>query len=133
MLFSKKSADKHEEHLMLLKRVYNHKSGTPVLSHVAVVRSKDRQNFSTKFVEDHLASGLITIAGDSLILNTVPAIEYRIIRRPGYYCCFDDCAMPDGSAAKTYISEKYAGKTSPDNNNPAGYRRDNFYACEKVG
>ena len=117
---------------MLLKRVYDHSGAAPVIDHVKVLRSKDRQNFSTRFVEQHLADGLLSIGKGQITLHTVPELIYRIVRKPGYYCCHDDIPVADADDAKRHIAKHFKGKESPDPSNPAGYRRDNFYACEKV-
>lgn len=103
--------------------------------HVKVVRGPEigeAQNFSTKFVEKQQASGLLTMDKNTIVLNTVPPMKFRIVRRPGYYCCHDDAPMDDDKSAKAYLEQHFKGKPSPDRNNPAGYRRDNFYSCERV-
>ena len=117
---------------MLLKRVYDHSTGSPVLDHVKVLRAGSRQNFSTRFIEKGLADGLLTLSGDRLVLNTKPELVYQVWRRPGSYCCHCDAPLDDSATAKAHLDKEHKGKTSPDAGNPAGYRRDNFYACERA-
>lgn len=117
---------------MLLKRVYDHSTGSPVLDHVKVLRAGALQNFSTRFVEQGLAGGLVSVSGDTLTLHAQPQLRYLILRRPGYYCCHCDAAVDDAAGAKVHLDKEHKGKTSPDAGNPAGYRRDNFYACERA-
>jgi len=117
---------------MLLKRVYDHSGTAPVLDHVKVLRAKGNQNFSTRFIENQLAAGLLSMANGEITLHTVPELKYRILRKPGYYCCHDNEPLSDGGHARKHLAEHHQGKKSPDACNPAGYRRDNFYACELI-
>jgi len=115
---------------MLIKRVFN--GGK--LDHLIVKRTSKQQNFSQKIINEFLADGVLTMGNGQLVLAASPAnLTYNIIRTPGYYCCFDDKKLADEAACKQYIAENFKGKTSPDANNPVGYRKDNFYACELVG
>ena len=117
---------------MLLKRVFDHSSGEPVLDHVKVLRAKDIQHFSTKFLEQQMASGLVSINNGVITLNTVPELKFKIVRGPGYYVVFDNHPVADAAEARTYIEANFKGQPSPDESNPAGYRKDNFYACERI-
>lgn len=117
---------------MMLKRVYDHSTGSPVLDHVKVLRSGALQNFSTRFVEQGMADGLLTLSGDRLVLHTKPELGYQVLRRPGYYCCHCNAPLDDAANAKAHLDKEHNGKASPDPGNPAGYRRDNFYACKRV-
>lgn len=117
---------------MFLKRVYDHSSGSPVLTGVKVLHAGDRQNFSQSFLDQGIEAGFVTMSRGEVIIHSTPELRYKIIRKPGYYCCFDDKPMSDGAAAREYIEKNFSGQTSPDPSNPAGYRQDNFYACVKV-
>lgn len=90
------------------------------------------QKFSTKQILDRLADGLVVAAGNEFVWKTTPELRFRIVRRPGYCCCFDDEPMADRNAASAYVAAHYTGQPSPDANNPAGFRRDNFYYCVRV-
>jgi len=118
---------------MLLKRIYDHSGDTPKLDHVKVLRAKEgAQNFSTRFVQNGQADGLVSVSDGQITLHTQPELTFDIVRVPGYYCCYCNQPMSDGAAARAHIAEEHDGE-SPDSNNPAGYRKDNFYACERAG
>jgi hypothetical protein len=117
---------------MELKRIYDHSSGEPKLDHVTVNRVSQKQNFSQKFINESIENGLMSIGGGVITMHTKPGLKYRIVRKPGHYCCFDDKKLSGEKAAKKYVAENFAGKESPDSNNPAGYRKDNFFACELI-
>lgn len=117
---------------MLLKRIYRHDGPEPVLDRVEVLRAKDKQNFSTRFVEKGIQSGLVTLSSDTLTLNTEPVMTYRIVNGPGYYCCHCEEPLTDPLMAFVHLRDEHEGAASPDAQNPAGYRRDNFFACERV-
>ena len=117
---------------MLLKRIYDHSGEKPKLHHIKVLRAKDKQHFSTRFVEKSLADGLLSMGDGQLILRTRPKLTYRIVRAPGYYCCHCHRPADDGSAARLHIEAEHKDEASPDPCNPAGYRRDNFYSCERI-
>jgi hypothetical protein len=51
---------------------------------------------------------------------------------PGLYCCHDDKQLATEQEARAYVGANFNGIPSPDSNNPAGYRRDNFYLCEQI-
>lgn len=43
----------------------------------------------------------------------------------------EDAQDEDGNPVKRVVREGHS-KESPDPENPAGYRQDNFYLCERV-
>lgn len=90
------------------------------------------QNFSPEQLYERTVDGLVTMTADEITWHTTPRLKFRILRRPGYYCCFDDMPMSDGAAAQAYIREHFPDKESPDPANPSGYRCDNFYACVTI-
>lgn len=117
---------------MLLKRIYDRSSGKPVLDHIKVLRAGDKQHFSTRFIATGQTIGYVSVADGMITLTTKPKLVYNIIRAPGYYCCHCDAPMSDGAEARGHLEVEHKGKKSPDPSNPAGYRKDNFYACERV-
>lgn len=117
---------------MLLKRIFDHTGGSPVLKAVKVLRHKKRQNFSTKFIEQQTASGLVSMGDGVLSLRTEPPLKYKIISGPGYYCCHCGIAVSGAEEARKHIDKEHKKKASLDKGNPAGYRRDNHYACEVI-
>lgn len=120
---------------MFLKRVHDHSSGKPVLTHVKVLTAPTVQKFSSGFVEQQTAAGILSIGDGKITIKTAPELPdvvYAIERAPGIYCCHCSAALGDSKEALTHVAMKHAGTESPDANNPAGYRKDNFYACKKV-
>jgi len=115
---------------MQLKRIF--KDGT--LDHLKVIRTSKKQNFSQKIINEFISDGVLLMGNGKLVITAKPAnLTYNIIRSPGYYCCFDHKKLADEAACKKYIADNFKGKQSPDQNNPLGYRKDNFFACELVG
>lgn len=128
---------------MYLKKVYKEGSvaaGAPQVTHVKVLRAKKRFHFPTKLVDQAAEEGWLTIdpkVGGEIRITTAegePDLVYTIERTPGWYCCFDMKRFPDGASARQYVQLAFAGKRSPDSNNPAGYERIHFYdAVRKEG
>ena len=113
---------------MVLKRYY--KNGQ--VTHVKVLYSKDMQKFSMRFVRMGIEQGWLRMCDGEIIINAEPRRTiYKIVRNPGIYCCYCNLAFADGSVARGHIAECHEGHTSPDTNNPSGYRYDNFYQCIK--
>ncbi|MFQ5757189.1 MAG: hypothetical protein ACE5H7_14015, partial [Acidiferrobacterales bacterium] len=120
---------------MRLKRIYKrdefgvlvqNDSGEYVIDHTKVIRSSERQNFSTRLVERAVTEGWMSIGRGKIVTHTRPELSYKIVREPGYYCCHCNKKLDDGPSARTHIEAAHAGKNSPDPGNPSGYRRDNF-------
>lgn len=126
---------------MLIKRLYEKddkgefvkdKAGHLVFAGIEILRAKQVQHFSPGFVERGVAEGWIIMGKGRIVLEGVGSKAiYRIMRIPGYYCCHCEGPLPDGSAGKVHVALAHAEDKSPDTSNPAGYRRDNFFACEK--
>jgi len=116
-----------------------------------------RQHFTPRLIEKGAVEGWLSFGAGKITIKTVPDeadLVFKILRAPGVYCCFDEAKL-EGSEreAREYVLDNFAsGKggvelqvldgegnvvrsgnvKSPDANNPAGYRQDNFYACERV-
>ena len=117
---------------MLLKKRFEHSTGEPILTHVEVIRKSKKQNFTRKFIDKSVESGLMTLTKGSIVLHTVPELTYKIIRGPGIFCCFDNERISDQEEARAYVAKNFKGVPSPDSNNPSGYRDDRFYACQLI-
>lgn len=120
---------------MFLKRIFDHKSGKPVLTHVKVITAPEIQKFSTKFVEQQTTAGILSIGDGKITIKTeekLPDLSYDIIRGPGLYCCHCDAPQGDSTTAAAHVAREHAGIKSPDQNNLAGYRKDNFYLTKKI-
>jgi len=120
---------------MEIKRIFKKDAdGEMVLETIKVKRISKIQNFTQKFFDKALREGFASMSKGLFILHTVDGdLEYKIIRSPGYFCCFDNKALGDQKECRAYIESNFKGKDSPDLNNQSGYRKDNFHACELQG
>lgn len=121
---------------MLLKRQFDHSSGTPVLTHVKVLRAGPVQKITPKFLQQQMAAGILSAGNGKITLKTAEGeddLVYKIQRGPGLYCCHCEAPLTDSKAAQKHVTEEHDNEDSPDETNPAGYRMDNFYLCEKEG
>lgn len=114
----------------------------PPVVGVEVLHAGDRQNFSPSLIRQGQKAGWLTFEADRLTIldSEGDPVTYKVVREPGSYCCHCGEELPDASArdedsgmtvGQLHVAERHAGETSPDPNNPSGYRRDDFYACEK--
>lgn len=127
---------------MLLRRVYDQGQ----LVGVRVLRSKPRQRFSTGLVQQGIAEGWLALDGGRIIIRAANgAYAYRILRGPGYYCCYCGASQPGSLEAQAHVATHVEAPTSPgwlrrivggnkppappDPQNPSGYRRDDYYEC----
>ena len=117
---------------MWLRRIFDHSVDPAVLDHIKVLRYSKKQHFTQRLLDRGMEEGFLTISKGQLILHTKPELTYKIVRSPGYFCCFDDERLGGEKEAKAYVAEHYADEKSPDKCKPAGYRKDNFFACELV-
>ena len=127
---------------MEMKRIYKDTSkpidpkkpnGGLDVDHVQVRRLTNTQKFTQRVLDRGFIEGFMSIGDGKITIKSKPKdVVYNIIRRPGHYCCHDDCLLEDEQSAKKYVTDNFAGVESPDSNNPAGYRKDNFYFCELV-
>jgi hypothetical protein len=117
--------------VMLLKRIYEHSSGHPVLDHIKLLRAGPRQRFSTGLVEAEVEEGWMVLSDEKITLKTKPKAVYLIERKPGYYCCHCGDLMLGSLEAQAHVKDEHAGKKSPDAFNPSGYERIHYYDCVK--
>lgn len=124
---------------MLLKRKFKtDESGAllldaddnPILDKVIVKQAGDTQHFTQEFINDSVASGLMSFGNGKLTLHTEPELIYNVVRTPGYYCCHDNKGLGDQKQSERYVADNFADVECKDKNNPAGYRKDNFFYCE---
>ena len=117
---------------MQLKRIYDLTGKEPVLDHVKILTMSKNQNFTQKRINEFVESGLATMSKGMITLHTKPEVAYKIVRAPGIFCCHDNKKLGSDKDAQKYMMEKFKGKPSPDKNNPAGYRKDSFFATELI-
>ena len=115
---------------MYLKRLY--KPGTAEIVGIKLVSKPGKvQKFTQQFIDEFAGHGLLSIGRGIITLHTDDGdVKYKIISSPGYYCCFDGKRIAGEVEAKEYVATNFTGQTSPDDQNPAGYRKDAFYLCE---
>lgn len=106
--------------------------GKPILTSVRMIQHSKTQKFTPNFVNQALADGLISMMKNQIVMHTVPELTYKIVRIPGYYCCFDNKRLSGEAQAKKYVDDHFSDQKSPDSSHPAGYRKDNFFFCELV-
>jgi hypothetical protein len=111
--------------------LYDRSGDQPVVNGIKVLRAKAKQHFSPNLLEVGQLEGWLTRNGNVLTIKSDPPLVYRIVRTPGYYCCHCNRPLDDGGVARSHLSAAHADEESPDPANPAGYRRDNFYAAER--
>ncbi len=137
---------------MKLKRLYERDAaggvarnaeGVPKVTDVKVLHEtkSGRQNFTPNFVTGGAAEGWLVLGdGKITIKSTDGDLVYVIKRQPGYYCCHCQKRLDDGSGQLTpegtfgsrrHVDALHKSKKSPDPNNPSGYRKDNYFACDK--
>lgn len=90
----------------------------------------------------------MTVGGGRIVVDAKPRpVSYRIVRGPGYYCCYCSEQQPGSQEAQGHVALHKEAQTSanppwfrrllgdkpvpliPDPENPSGYRKDNFYEC----
>lgn len=104
------------------------------VDHVVLRRLTDTQKFTQRVIDQGVTEGFLSIIKGELVFHTKPKdTKYRIIRKPGHYCCFDGQFLTDEKTARKYVADNFRGQKSPDKDHPAGYRKDNFYFCELIG
>jgi len=113
---------------MLLKRVYEDGRCTKVeIKHTGFDRE---QNFSTRLVSGAMAEGWMRMDDKYIYIKTTEEeLVYKINKRPGYYCCFDDKYFESVDMVKSWVESNYKDKESPDPQNPLGYKKLNHYEC----
>lgn len=88
------------------------------------------QNFSIRFVDRAQREGWAMIEGYDLLLDVYPEpLTYRIVRRPGRYCCHCGETVGNSTEAQAHVLQKHGKEKSPDPSNPAGYMQLNAFAC----
>ncbi len=121
---------------MQIKRVFNPE--TNELLYLKIVTHQNTQKFIQETIntlmEDgflSMSKGVITVHG-RLDKDTPLDLNYKVIRKPGYYCCHDEKLLAGEEAAREYVAKNYPDTDSPDPQNPAGYRKDDFFYCELI-
>lgn len=109
--------------------------GNPVLVGISITKLPKNgiQHFTQKLLDTLLQDGFLTMGKGKLTLETmVDAVEFKVLRTPGYYCCHTGEKLDGEKEARAHIKARFAGKASPCKNNPSGYSKDNFYTCQLI-
>lgn len=123
---------------MQVKKIYKPRASDSApfeVDYLEVISNPSTQKFTQRFLDMGVTEGWLSIANGNFIIKTAPELEdvvYKVVRKPGHYCCHTDQPLADEHAARKHIADNYLGVESPDPQNPAGYRKDNFYLCELV-
>lgn len=116
---------------------------TPDPAVVEVVLAGPLQRFSPPSIEDGAAKGWMVRDNGSLVIHGLDGdVRYRVVREPGYYCCFCSPAgkpavpLASGEDARAHLAAEHPGlpsrdTPSPDPGNPGGYARLNAYESVK--
>lgn len=117
------------EQALLLKRLYDRSVEPPRFLGLKVKHAGPRQKFTILMVEELMRDGLMTMEGNVLILHAeAKQIRYRIVRQPGFYCCYCNHALKDSDEARRHVTT-HDTSVMADSQNPSGYRLDHFYDC----
>lgn len=119
---------------MLLKRKYDKKGN---VSHVLGLRLPEvgaPQHLTDNLLQQGLAAGWISMGAGKVVFASEPEdVVFAIVAQPGVYCCHCGEMLDGGNEiAQAHVAEAHLNASSPDSENPAGYRQDNFYRCERV-
>jgi len=117
---------------MWLKRVMDRSGDEPKVKGIKVLHAGDEHHFSPRLIEGGVSEGWLSMSQGKIIIHGEGGdVAYKIVRAPGYYCCHCNAKLDDGGATARAHLATHKAKKSPDVNNPAGYRKDNFYAGVK--
>lgn len=112
------------------RRYTTQTNGEVTVCGVTVLRVKPRWHLSPSLLEQGQNQGWLEDEGQTLrVFGENVTLAYDIVRRPGYYCCHCERAVGDSAAGREHVHSHHAGVSSPDANNPAGFRKDNFSTC----
>ena len=101
---------------------------------VKVKHAGDKQHFSPRIIERGVAEGWMSLERGVITIHSDEGdVVYKIKAPPGYFCCH--CLQPLGGEAssRAHLADAHKGAKSPDAENPAGYRKNNYFDCVKEG
>ena len=103
---------------MRLQRLY--KDGT--VTGVKVLRAGDKQHFSESFIAGAESEGWLEFDGQCVVISGEDGVlVYRVIRKPGYYCCECEEQLDSRSDALDHLES--------DHNNQGRYEVINYFDC----
>jgi hypothetical protein len=114
---------------MWLKRIMERKGDELSVKGIKVLHASDEHHFSPRLIEGGVSEGWLSMGKGKITIHGEGGdVVYNIARAPGYYCCHCNMKLDDGGVLAQSHVATHKAKKSPDKNNPAGYRKDNFYA-----
>lgn len=91
---------------------------------------------SDRVVQAGLAEGWLSIADGKMTLKTEAGKSdhvFKIVNPPGVFCSHCGVKLEAGGAfAQEHVAGEHGDAKSPDAENPAGYRQDNFFRLKRV-
>ena len=116
---------------MMLKKLYEGEGPDARVVGIKVLRPGARvKHLSQGFIDNGVREGWLSMTDGKVVLHVENNdVVYKIEAFPGYFCCHCDKSMDSGPGARAHLDFEHSGVSSPDSNNPSGYRRDNFYLC----
>lgn len=116
---------------MYVQRQYDDQGN---VTHLKLLRTPPAdQKIPEQLVGMGFREGWLSIESGRFIFKSEPPLVLRIVEEPGYYCCHSGVQLPGEVEAQQHVAANYANVPSPDPQNPAGYRRTHYYACQKEG
>ena len=111
----------------------------PPVVGVKVVYAGMQQHFTPEIVERGTVEGWLSLGQGRITIHGQDGpVVYRIVRTPGWYCCYCGAVIPDASAigpdgqtlGRHHVQGIHGDEgASPDPQNPSGYCRVNAYEC----
>lgn len=108
------------------------KAGSVIVRGIRVLHGGFRQNFDPELIRAAAREGWARIRDDEVQLKGEADLVYRykILRRPGTYCCHCNAAI-ERSMMLHHVLHSHVGP-SPDRENPSGYKVVSAYECVRV-
>lgn len=139
----------------VLKRKFDGKGNVSHIDVLGETKVGKEWHPSDRVVQSGLVDGWMSIADGKLTVKTAPGKPdhvFKILNPPGVFCCHCGSKLDAGDdVAKQHLLDEHAsdsgfelvvgsgederkGKVarSPDRENPAGYRQDNFHRLKRV-
>lgn len=116
---------------MQMKRLYD--ADKKMVGVKIVHLSPGRQHFRPELFMSSLAAGWASMVDNKYVIHNTGGDDavFTVVSKPGYYCCHDEEPLANEVLAKAHVATQHAGVASPDKQNPSGYRKQNFYHCNK--
>lgn len=127
---------------MFLKRLYQREEDGS-LTRPLVVRNVIRvktaaefQKFSPRIINTAVIEGWMTLGKGLLTIHGEEGdVVYKVLRIPGYYCCFCGGKLDGEVKSRAHVLELHKDAKKPNTrasrNNPAGYELAAYFSCAR--